>query len=107
MSNLEEFSINHWKEIYYELKLLIKSIKSNVQQKPSQMIIDNNEFIRIFKITARTAQRWRDSNLVGFSRINGNIYYTMQDVLNLYEYYYEEPRRKFNQIINKRKKENE
>lgn len=103
MGRLEEFSINEWKQIKADLEIVLQKLKNAIQNDPSLIIIDNAELMKIFKISPRTAQRWRDLNLIGYSKISGNIFYTMQDVMNLYQEYYEEPRRKMKQIINDRK----
>jgi hypothetical protein len=103
MGKLEEFSINEWKQIKADLEKLLQELKNTIQNDPKLIIIDNAELMKIFKISPRTAQRWRDLNLIGYSKISGNIFYTMQDVINVYQEYYEEPRSKVNQLINKRK----
>ncbi|MBW2960416.1 helix-turn-helix domain-containing protein [Mesonia aestuariivivens] len=103
MGKLEEFSNNEWKQIKADLENVLQKLKNAIQNDPSLIIIDNAELMKIFKISSRTAQRWRDLNLIGYSKISGNIFYTMQDVMNLYQEYYEQPRSKVNQLINKRK----
>lgn len=103
MGKLEEFSINEWKQIKADLEKLLQELKNAIQNDPKLIIIDNAELMKIFKISPRTAQRWRDLNLIGYSKISGNIFYTMQDVMNLYQEYYEEPRSKVRQIIKDRK----
>lgn len=46
-------------------------------------IIDNSEFIRLMKISKRTAQTWRDEKRITFSQIGAKIYYKLADVDNL------------------------
>ena len=103
MGKLEEFSINEWKQIKADLESVLQELKNAIQNDPKLIIIDNADLMKIFKISPRTAQRWRDLNLIGYSKISGNIFYTMQDVINLYQEYYEQPRSKVNQIIKDRK----
>lgn len=103
MRKLENFSINEWKNIKADLDSVLKKLENTIQNNPSFIIIDNTELMRIFKISPRTTQRWRDLNLIGYSKINGNIFYTMQDVINLYKEYFEEPREKMEHLINRNK----
>lgn len=42
--------------------------------------IDNSDLIRLMKISARTAQTWRDRNLVAFSQVGSKIYYRKADI---------------------------
>lgn len=104
MSKIEDRSINDWKQTGIMINKLLNELKSILQHEPSLMIITNAEFQKIFKITEKTALRWREKNLVGYSRINGNIYYTMKDVIDLYNEHYVKPRTMINNLI---KKENE
>lgn len=46
-------------------------------------IIDNDEFIRIMKISKRTAQNWRNTGVIAFSQIHHKIYYQLSDVEKL------------------------
>mgnify|MGYP006442798915 CR=1 FL=1 len=103
MSSLEDFSINEWKQIKADIDNLLQELKNALQYNAQLIIITNAQFLEVFKISERTAQRWREQNIVGFSKIGGNIYYSMQDVMDLYKEHYEEPRRKMNKILNNKK----
>ena len=45
--------------------------------------IDNSEFIRLMKISKRTAQTWRDEKRISYSQIGAKIYYKIADVEKL------------------------
>lgn len=100
MGKIDDYSINEWKMIKTQIDSLMNVLKSDMIKEPSLMILDNSDFKKIFKITDKTAQRWRDKNLVGYSKINGNIYYTIKDVMDLYQNYYHKPRSVINKILN-------
>jgi len=103
MDKLFEYSVNDWKQIKADIDKLLQELKSAVQYNAELSIISNAQFLDIFKISERTSQRWREQNIVGFSKIGGNIYYSMQDIINLYHEHYVEPRRKINRLINNKK----
>ncbi|MFZ0489973.1 MAG: helix-turn-helix domain-containing protein [Salegentibacter sp.] len=44
------------------------------------VLLDNADFIQLFKISAKTAQHWREEGLIEYSQIKGKIYYKLQDV---------------------------
>lgn len=50
---------------------------------PEDIFIDNNEFIRLMKISKRTAQHWRDTKVIGFSMVGAKIYYCLADIKDL------------------------
>ena len=47
------------------------------------LILDNADFIQLFKISARTAQNWRDEGLIEYSQVKGKIFYRVEDVEKL------------------------
>ena len=47
--------------------------------------IENDEFLRMMKISPRTAQYWRDTGIIRFSKIGSVIYYSLSDVNELME----------------------
>ena len=56
-------------------------LKLNDPQKAfSEQYLDNSDFIRMMKISPRTAQTWRDEGLISFSQIGKKIYYKIADV---------------------------
>lgn len=73
-------------EQYQELLTQISEIKNSLSEKqknPSEIFVDNVEFIELMKISKRTAQHWRDTGVISFSQIGSKIYYRMSDIENL------------------------
>lgn len=71
---------------YEELLEQISEIRNSLnlkQKQPSDVFVDNQEFIDLMKISKRTAQSWRDEGKISFSQIGGKIYYKMSDVEKL------------------------
>jgi hypothetical protein len=50
--------------------------------------IDNSEFMQLLKISRRTAQSYRDNNMIGFSIIGNKIFYRISDCENLLNMHY-------------------
>ena len=50
-----------------------------VEPRP-EPFIDNSDFMRLMKISRRTAQNWRDKGLIDFFQIGHKIYYRLEDV---------------------------
>lgn len=46
----------------------------------SKVIIDNDEFQRLFKISPGTAANWREKGLIAYSQINNKIFYKITDI---------------------------
>ncbi len=63
--------------------------KLNAKILPKQEVfLDNEEFIKMLKISRRTAQSWRDEGKVSFSQIGNKIYYKLSDVEKAMDEYY-------------------
>jgi hypothetical protein len=50
---------------------------------PKNVLLDNQEFCQLLKISKRTAQSYRDQGLVSFSQIGSKVYYLLSDVHKL------------------------
>lgn len=48
--------------------------------KSGEVLMDNEEFIRLMKVSKRTAQTWRDKKLISFSQVGSKVYYLRSDV---------------------------
>ena len=51
-------------------------------------IIDNFRFIELMGISTKTAQSWRDLNLISYTKIQGKIYYRKSDIVDLMNRYH-------------------
>ena len=71
---------------YQELINKIDSLSNSLlalSSKGTEKIIDNEEFVKLLKISKRTAQTYRDNGLITFSQIGHKIYYNMKDIETL------------------------
>ena len=51
-------------------------------------IIDNRRFIELMGISPKTAQTWRDQNVVSYTKIQGKIFYRKSDIVELLNKYH-------------------
>ncbi len=71
-----------------ELKALKQAINDKGGFRDEQDLLDNSDFIRLMKISPKTAQTWRNNGVIGYSKIGHNVYYRMRDVEGLFERFY-------------------
>jgi len=79
------------KEQFDQLMTKVNDIAEKVQSKTSQkqeVFVDNEEFIKMMKISRRTAQTWRDEGKISFSQVGNKIYYKMSDIEKTMQDYY-------------------
>lgn len=75
---------------FNELAKRMEEIHSAVTKKqgtPAEAFIDNEEFLKLMKVSRRTGQTWRDDGIISFSQIGSKIYYRMSDVQKLLDKY--------------------
>ncbi|MCU0361637.1 MAG: helix-turn-helix domain-containing protein [Bacteroidia bacterium] len=72
----------------------IKGKKSLSKNNLSDQYIDNQEFILKMNISKRTAQFWRDKQLISFIQIGSKIYYKLSDVETMLQQNYIKPFKK-------------
>jgi hypothetical protein len=77
MSNQFQESL---KNIEQRLEDLTKVINKKQEKIFDKVIIDNDEFQRLFRISPGTAFNWREQGLIAFSQINNKIVYKIEDV---------------------------
>ena len=70
-------------KIYADTSEIASKLKAGIDQDPENVIYDNQEFMKLMNISKRTAQQWRDNNIIGFSQVGNKIYYSLTDILNL------------------------
>ena len=78
---------------FEELRLDLKEIKTHIKNitSPSEHFIDNDTFAKLMGVSSRTAQKWRDNGLIGFSKLGKKIYYRMSDVDQFLKDHHQEP----------------
>ncbi|MFZ1610422.1 MAG: helix-turn-helix domain-containing protein [Chitinophagales bacterium] len=81
---------------FKEIMRTLQEIRTQFNVGPDGMadFIDNAEFIKLMKISKRTAQLWRDEGKIAFSQIGNKIYYKHSDVDELLKKYYNRTFRK-------------
>ena len=62
---------------------IIAQLKVGSNQNPEDIFFDNQEMMKLMKISKRTLQEWRDTNYIGFSQLGNKMYYTLADVQKL------------------------
>ena len=63
-----------------KLDSLLRIFGENGIYTSKMIVLDNADFIQLFKICAKTAQNWRDDGLIEYSQVKGKIYYRLEDV---------------------------
>ena len=63
-----------------KIEQLIRELKIKHIQDPEIMLLDNADFIQLFKISAKTAQNWREEGLIDYAQVKGKIYYRLIDI---------------------------
>ncbi len=65
-------------ELLIKLNELCRHI--NFEQPTSERFIDNYDFLKLMKVSKRTAQTWRQQGLISYSAIGSKVYYKISDV---------------------------
>ena len=76
---------------YQDMLTCLEEISKQLSAKaktPKEQWLDNQEFMQLLKISRRTAQSYRDNNMIAFSIIGNKIYYKLSDVEDLLNRYY-------------------
>lgn len=71
------------KEQFEEIKNHIHSIYRKIDEKdtpPEKLIYSNDELCELLGISKRTAQNYRDKQLITFSQVGGKIFYHHEDI---------------------------
>ncbi|MGG7034478.1 MAG: helix-turn-helix domain-containing protein [Flavobacterium sp.] len=82
------------KNIEKRLEELTKLVTKRQEKIFDKVIIDNEEFQRLFKISPGTAANWREQGLVAYSQINNKIVYKIEDINKMLDEHYRPSRRK-------------
>ncbi|HSP83950.1 MAG TPA: helix-turn-helix domain-containing protein [Gillisia sp.] len=63
-----------------KIEQLTRELKIKHIQDPEIMLLDNADFIQLFKISAKTAKNWREEGLIDYAHVKGKIYYRLIDI---------------------------
>jgi hypothetical protein len=60
----------------------LEEIEETVREKikPHEKFFTNEDVCKLFSISKRTLQSWRDRSLISYIKINGIIFYTMEHI---------------------------
>ncbi len=73
---------NQHSVLMQKLENLITTLNHEKQETNSQFV-DNNQFSKLMNISKRTAQQWRDNNVISYSQIGNKIFYQVSDIQRL------------------------
>lgn len=72
---------------FLEIKEQLKDLKAILTKSqllnPDDLFCDNEEFLKIMKISRRTSQFWRNTGIIGFVQIGNKIYFRLKDIQDL------------------------
>ena len=63
-----------------KIEQLTREFRIREIKDPGYILLDNADFIQMFKISAKTAQSWRDEELIAYAQVKGKIYYSLKDI---------------------------
>jgi hypothetical protein len=75
-----EFSIADWRSIIARFERAVKTLEVKLKDNSEIIILDDVDLQQIFKVSSRTTKRWRDKNLIEYSRIGNKIFYRVSDI---------------------------
>ena len=74
-------------KMFLEIKEQLKELKAILTKSqllnPDDLFCDNEEFLKIMKISRRTSQVWRNTGIIGFVQIGNKIYFRLKDIQEL------------------------
>jgi len=65
-----------------KLDNIIKRLNQD-EEKTNSLFLDNSQFIKLMNISRRTAQQWRDNNVISYSQVGNKIFYQITDIQQL------------------------
>ncbi|MBC7749020.1 MAG: DNA-binding protein [Methylotenera sp.] len=77
---MSEHIKNSLKSIEKRLEELTAIVSKRQESLFNKVIIDNDEFQRLFKISPNTADNWRKQGIIAFSQMNNKIVYKIEDI---------------------------
>jgi hypothetical protein len=63
-----------------KIDALTRELRIRQIRDPKYILLNNADFIQLFKITTKTAQNWREEGLVDHVQVKGKIYYNLKDI---------------------------
>lgn len=63
-----------------KIEQLTREFRIRQIKDPCLILLGNADFTQLFKISAKTAQNWREEGLIEFAQVKGKIYYSLKDI---------------------------
>ena len=63
-----------------KLDEFVRTFGNRKLMESGDVVLDNADFIQLFKISPKTAQSWREEGLITYSQIKNKFYYRLQDI---------------------------
>ena len=83
MRNYEERIENILNRLDEQMTIVVANLKLNEKIDPEDVFFDNQEFMKLMNISKRTAQEWRNKDVIKFSQVGNKIYYRLSDIKKL------------------------
>jgi hypothetical protein len=68
------------KALEKKLDEFVRTFGNRKLMESGDVVLDNADFIQLFKISPKTAQSWREEGLITYSQIKNKFYYRLQDI---------------------------
>lgn len=78
---IDELNTQH-SVLMQKLENLITTL-NHEKQETNSSFVDNNQFSKLMNISKRTAQQWRDNNVISYSQVGNKIFYRITDIEKL------------------------
>jgi hypothetical protein len=83
MNNYYERIEDILKRLDEQMTFVVAKMKLNEKIDPEDVFFDNQEFMKLMNISKRTAQEWRNRDIIKFSQVGNKIYYRLSDIKRL------------------------
>ena len=71
------------KRLDKQVALIVAQMKLGGKLDTEVVFFDNQEFMILMNISKRTAQEWRNKDIIKFSQVGNKIYYKLSDIQKL------------------------
>ncbi|WP_081209355.1 helix-turn-helix domain-containing protein [Salegentibacter sediminis] len=77
--NIHPFMVSMY-SLEAKIDQLTREFRIRQIKDPTFILLDNADFIQMFRISAKTAQTWREEGLIEYAQVKGKIYYSLKDI---------------------------
>lgn len=83
MENFYDEAEKILKRLDESVGLLVAQMQLGTKTDPEDVFYDNQQFMKLMNISKRTAQEWRNKEIIQFSQVGNKIYYRLADIKKL------------------------